>query len=1010
MSNEHRRRSSRHISSFLLPWIVAGSALVLYLVTLNFFVTFSSMPVVVQAAGWDWRPTVTGPLYYLFTFPVRWFPPGAQIIVLNVFSAVCAALTLALLARSVSLLPQDRTRDQRHRMASEDGRLNISTAWVPPVLAVVAMGLQLTFWEHATVASREIFDLLLFAYVIRCLLEYRISEKESWLMKMALVYGLAVTNNWAMIGFFPFFLGAVIWIKGLSFFRPDFLLRMTGLGLLGLSLYLLLPLIASMSPHVSASFWEILRAQLSAQKNMLVGIPRWLPLVLAMTTLVPVIFMGIRWPSFHGDMNPLGAMLGRILFRGIHVAFLILALWMFFDYKFSPRILEPRIPFLSFYYLAALAVGYFSGYVLVVFGREPANPWERAKPPFRQVHRAIAGLVLVALAAVPAALLYRNWSDLRVTNGPIFEQFAKATAEGLPEEGAVVLSDDPMRLFFLQASQGRLGRKTSNLLIETTSLPFRNYHKFLQARHPELQEMFPLQEVLRDRIDDVSLLQLMIKLDQSRTLYYLHPSYGYYFEVFHPQPRGLVYELKRYPDQQIEAPPPDDEVIARNNAFWNQLKASLDPLPAVARGNSQVKHLSSYYSKALNYWGTELQKQNRLPEAQAMFAEALRLNRDNAVAEVNQRFNLTLQKGKVEPVQMDAALSKRLEQYRSLEGALNINGPFDELAFNFRMGQIFARAGNLRQGAQNFLRVLEFKPNDVPTQIALIRTYIDLRQPQRALELIDHLREPAQAVHLNITNQFELLTLETIAYVSSDQSDTAEKILLAALEGSPRDENSLRLLSQFYVMTGNTTNALAAIDRQLQINPGDAFTQLNKAALFVQDEQFDKAHAVLDDILKRQPANIPALLYKSDIHIILKEHEQALAILDRVLKHDPKNITALIKIGGMHITRKQYKESLDPLTEALRIQPQNGVALFNRAIAHLQSDNLSAAQRDYEMLLPLTPRSFPVYYGLGEIAYRKKDYGKAIEHYELYLKFAPADSSETKMIRERLADLKRSRS
>jgi tetratricopeptide (TPR) repeat protein len=1008
MSKEHRRHSSRPLSNFL-PWIVAGGALLLYLVTLNFWVTFSSMSVVVQATGWDWRPAMSGPLFYLVTFPIRWFPEGAQIIVLNLFSATCAALVLGLLARSVSLLPQDRTRDQRHRMASEDARLTFS-AWLPPVLAALALGLQLTFWEHATVASREIFDLLLFGYVIRCLLEYRISEKESWMMKMALVYGLSVTNNWAMIGFFPFFLGAVIWIKGLNFFRPDFLLRMTGLGLAGLLLYLVLPLVASSSPHVSASFWELLRAQIGAQKNMLMGIPRWLPLVLAMTTLVPVIFMGIRWPSFHGDMNPLGALLGRILFRGIHVAFFGLALWMFFDYKFSPRVLEPRLPFLTFYYLAALAVGYFSGYLLVVFGREPANPWERSKPPFTQMHRAIAATVWVALLAVPAALLYSNLSEIRVTNGPALKQYAQAAAESIPNGGAVVLSDDPMRLFLLQASQGRQGKNASNLLIETASLPHRDYHKFLQARHPELQELFPLKEMLRDRIDDVSLIQLIMRLNQSRPVYYLHPSYGYYFEVFYPVPHGLVYELKRYPGKQIEATPHPEQVIAENNAFWNRLKSSLDPLPEMAEKSKELKLLATFYSKALNFWGTELQKHQRLQDAQVMFGEALRLNRDNAVAEVNQKFNLALQQGKAEPVQPDPALTKRMEQYRSLENALNVNGPFDELGFTFRMGQIFAQAGNLRQGAQNFLRVLQWKPDELNAQLALVRTYIDLRLPEEALALIAHLRQPAHASQFNQQTRFELLTLEMMANVSSGQSETAENLLLSELDRNPRDENLLRLVSQFYVMTSKTSNALAAIERQLVINPGDTFSQLNKAALFIQTEQFDQAYAVLEEILKRQPTNVTALLYKSDVYFQQKEPEKALAAIERVLKQEPKNITALIKKGGIYITLKQFKDSVDPLTEALRIQPQNAIALFNRAIAHLQSDNLTAALRDYEMLLPLSPQSFAVYYGLGEIAYRRKDYPRAIEHYEHYLKFAPQDSQETTSIRERLEELKRSRS
>ena len=73
------------------------------------------------------------------------------------------------------------------------------------MLAVVVCGLQLTFWEHATNFTGEMFDLLLFAFVIWSLLEYRLDEREGRLYLAALVYGAGMAENWAMVGFFPVF-------------------------------------------------------------------------------------------------------------------------------------------------------------------------------------------------------------------------------------------------------------------------------------------------------------------------------------------------------------------------------------------------------------------------------------------------------------------------------------------------------------------------------------------------------------------------------------------------------------------------------------------------------------------------------------------------------------------------------------------------------------------------------------------------------------------------------------
>ena len=109
----------------VLPWLIAGVALLLYTLSLNHWLSLSSLLPVARLSGWIWQPSLTDPLYWLVTYPLRWLPASLIPLLLNLFSAVCAALTLALLARSVSLLPHDRTKEQRIRLTSPDpGYLN----------------------------------------------------------------------------------------------------------------------------------------------------------------------------------------------------------------------------------------------------------------------------------------------------------------------------------------------------------------------------------------------------------------------------------------------------------------------------------------------------------------------------------------------------------------------------------------------------------------------------------------------------------------------------------------------------------------------------------------------------------------------------------------------------------------------------------------------------------------------------------------------------------------------
>src|SRR5206468_3022020 len=117
------------------PWLIAAGALLLYCWILPRWITFPGLGSLARAAGWDWHPEMHAPLQYLLTYPIRWLPPGGQVIALNLFAVICSVLALALLARSVSILPHDRTRDQRQAERSDYSLLSVRAAWLPPILA-----------------------------------------------------------------------------------------------------------------------------------------------------------------------------------------------------------------------------------------------------------------------------------------------------------------------------------------------------------------------------------------------------------------------------------------------------------------------------------------------------------------------------------------------------------------------------------------------------------------------------------------------------------------------------------------------------------------------------------------------------------------------------------------------------------------------------------------------------------------------------------------------------------
>ena len=950
----------------VLPWIVLVVALAVFGLTLNPWVSVYNLFQVTRITGLEWRPDLFGPGFYVVTLPLRLLPASWIPAALNLFSALCAALALAQLARSVALLPHDRTHEQRMREISDDSLLTIPLAWLPVVLAVLACGLQLTFWERATNGTGEMFDLLLFSYGVRSLLEYRIDGRESRLFRAALVWGVGMADDYAMVGFLPAFIAAVLWIRGFSFFSFRFLTRMALCGLAGMLLYLLLPLIASMAKQDPLGFWYGLKANVALQKNILYLFPKKTLLILALTSLLPVFVLSIKWTTYFGDSSRMGVMLATTMFHFVHAALLAVGLWLFLDPPFSPRETVAKLPgyfsgmtFLGFYYLAALSVGYFCGYFLLVF-RPVATRARSTLPTYEGLVPVINAAMWLVLFLLPIALLFKNYPQIRATNGPLVREFVSSIAEHMPKRG-VVLSDDSRRLELIRAWLAREGRATNYLFLDTQMLKWPHYNRYLHTQHPQQWEALPAGWT-NEPVDSITLINRMIKLSKDSEICYLHPSFGYYFEVFRQEPHGIVCTLQRFGTNSLIPLPPTPDVVTENEAFWTQaaagpLKIILDSMPrrdpggneplpdrvlsalgAPRKENLQAVLLGDWYSRSLNLWGVEMQKLGQLEKAAAHFAMAEKLNPDNVVARINIECNQNLQAGRPTAVTFSKSFEESLGKYRSLEQVLNENGPYDEPTLCYAQGWVFMQGRLFRQAATFLSRVTQFSPEDLPSRVALAQVYVLTGFADEALEIIKNVRSDPARFKLNATNRADLVCLEATALYSKKEPEEARGLLESAVAASPTDPYLLMNAATLYTQHADYRSALAVCERQLTLNPTNASVLVNKSFLCLQTEDFGSA--------------------------------------------------------------------IEALNQALKIQPDDPRALLNRAIACLRIKQYDQARQDYEQLDAIAPGLRQTQYGLAEIAWQLNDTNSAIRHYEAYMTNAVPNASETKLVAERLAQLK----
>ena len=943
-----------------LPWVVGVAALVLYFATLNHGISLANLTTVASLSGFNWQAELYFPLYYAVSAPLRLLPQQLVPLGVNLFSALCAALTLALLARAVALLPHDRTSVQRERELSPDALLSVPLAWLPPLLAVLVCGFQMTFWEHATNGTREMLHTLVFAYVVRALLEYRRDDREGWLFKAALAFGMIMASDWSMLAAFPLFLAAVIWMRGLNFFNLRFLGRLSLFGLLGLSLFLLLPTLAVFAKTEGMTFWQALKMNFLGEKDFALSFPRKILVLMSLTSLVPVLVLSIKSAARAADTSQLGVWMAAAIFHVVHALFLVVCLWVMLDPQFSPRLSGFGVPFLSLYFLSALSVGYFSGYFLLVF-KPLVVRTRRTSSVALWLHRASTALVIVLAVAATASLLIKNLPTLRVTNPSPLAELARMCVEQLPKRGCVLV-DDTRQMLATRAMLAQTGRQKDLMVVEGPSLllGLPAYERYL--RH-EYGDQWPSEVVTTStgQTNGVSRLDLLNRFAKAGELFYLHQSFGAFFEHFYLEPHGLVCKLHPFPTDALIPPPLPAQIVAENEAFWERagresLSRILAASPSKTTGAAttlrdqlclrlhlpadpqpEVRAVAAIYSRALNFLGVSLQRTGDLEKAANHFSLAQTLNPDNVIAQINFEYNKKFRAGQRPPLEKERA-DANLEGWDRILGQ---NGPFDEPSICYAEAKVCVAKRFYRQAAQSYERTHFFAPEDVATRLHLGEIDLMVRKTDRALKFSTEILQQPEGLDNTNTNRTDALCLKARAYFVRNEPQQAVALLEAAIQRAPADEYLLASAIIIFSENARFTNALAVVERQLKLQPESQSALMNKGFLDIQVNNFPDA------------------------------------------------------IGAM--------------TQLLTITNRPD-ALLNRAIAYLRSEQLDPAQKDYEALLKIYPEARQIYFGLGEIAFRRKDTPTAIQRYQSYLSNAVPGAAETRFVENRLKELRGAKS
>ena len=937
------------------PLQVMLGALVIYTLTVSHGVTPDNLVLTGKVAGWDWRPISDRPLFWLFTLPLRLLPAGWMALGMNLFSMACGVVTLGIMARSLELLPWSRPLMT----------LGKWRARLPLLLAVAICGLEFNFWRAATIATGEMLDLLFLAAAIWCLLEYHAGKNLRWLKASAIVWGAGMTENWAMLLTLPIFVAALVWLLKFRFFNLRFILSMAALGLAGFSIYALLPMANGLLPGSPWNLQHSWTDSLDETRNMVVSIYRGFWLSHRMITLAIMLFFLMPLLAFllrFGDddtknKSPLDQAMIRF-FRGVRAGLLLLGVWLAFDTIFGPRQVVSRqmhffLPLLTFDYLNALGVAFLAGNLLLIPRHENSG---RRRTLARQLtewlESAAAPLLTVLLAVAVLGLSARNLQAIVLVNRQPLIQFGQLALHSLPPGGGIVLSDFPELLEVFQAAQAQTRDKQAWLPVDVESLPIPEYRERLQRLHASSW----LMSTNRQNLVPAEVLQLVDRLAQTDRIYYLHPSFGYFFERFYKQPTGSVFELKRFLTNSINPPPLTPGNITQSEKILDEFTPQLELLQqaAAAPESPLVKAIEKifrleavapnqlglqkeWFSMALDSWGVDLQRSGQLPAAERRFSQALSLNTNNWVARINLFCNTNLQAGNKMDVTSAAGFASQIGSVEKMVLLIGHLGPLDDPGFCYLLGNVFQQSGLPRQAMQQFDRARELAPGVLAPQFELARLAARFGMPDRAMELIDQMRNILKTRPSDADMDTQLALIEAGVWLSQTNLNRAGEALQTVVQQHPDNARTLNRISQAYFAIGHFTNA----------------------------------EMLVTQVLHREPDDISALMMQSQIFLQTSRAELAIPVLNRVL--------------------------------SITNTPD---AKLTRAMAYVQTGNLSAAKADCLELDSSLTNCFLAEYWLAHIAGLEHDTNQSIHYLQLCLTNAPRQTPIWHEARARLQALK----
>jgi hypothetical protein len=405
------------------------------------------------------------PLYMLLGKLFTFLPVGEVAYRLNLMSAVSAAAGVALVYL-IALLLQPETADM------------VSSVIIAAASALL-LAFSHTFWSQAIIAEVYTLNAFLVALLVYLVTLFRSTGKRKLLWMLFLTLGLSLGNHLSVVLLLPGILFLVL-RRGLP--KPKTLLGMAGFLLLGLSIYLYLPLRAAQNPpinwgdpHTWPRFWWTV--SVTIYRDYAFALPvAYLPA--RIVSWINMLAQQFAWPG-------LGLGLVGIWdlwqYERDYAIFSLTSFGAVAFYALSYNTTDSYVYLIPSYLVFTIWIARGASFLL----SETFYPWLRKTWGLASSRPHLLSFISLSLLLLPMYLLRTNYQLLDLSEDRTAYDYAAQIFADIPS-GALIIADTDAHIFSLWYHRYVVAPESEVVVLAKGLIQYPWYRDNLSWRHPRI--------------------------------------------------------------------------------------------------------------------------------------------------------------------------------------------------------------------------------------------------------------------------------------------------------------------------------------------------------------------------------------------------------------------------------------------------------------------------------------------------------------------------------------------